>query len=176
MSDRLSTIDVPAISEMDYRQALGHYASGITVVTSVNGGHPIGFTCQSFYAVSMDPPLVSFSVMKTSTTYPGIVGSGCFAINVLASGQDAIANQFARSGSDKFAGVSWRPATSGNPILEGGLMWADCEMWAEHEAGDHLIVIGRVVEMGGADDRTSGPLVYYRGGYRDLTTKPVDRS
>ena len=151
-----------------FRDTLGHYASGITIVSGLGGDEPIGFTCQSFYSVSIDPPLVSFSVMKTSTTYPHIAADGKFAVNVLAHDQDAISNQFARKGTDKWSGIDWQPAASGNPIINNTLMWIDCELWAEHEAGDHLIVIGKVVEMSPVEWHQREPLLYFRGAYRHL--------
>jgi 3-hydroxy-9,10-secoandrosta-1,3,5(10)-triene-9,17-dione monooxygenase reductase component len=150
------------------RDTLGHYASGITVVSGLEGGEPVGFTCQSFYSVSIDPPLVSFSVMRTSTTYPRIAASGRFAVNVLAHDQHHVSNQFARKGTDKWAGIEWSPAVSGNPVIHDTLMWVDCEMWAEHEAGDHLIVIGKVVEMSPVEWHTREPLLYFKGAYRHL--------
>lgn len=151
-----------------FRDTLGHYASGITIVSGLEADEPIGFTCQSFYSVSIDPPLVSFSVMKTSTTYPRIAADGKFAVNVLADDQRDVSNQFARKGTDKWSGISWRPAVSGNPIIADTLMWVDCELWAEYEAGDHLIVIGRVVEMSPAEWHSREPLLYFKGAYRHL--------
>ncbi|PZU39455.1 MAG: flavin reductase [Microbacterium sp.] len=151
-----------------FRDTLGHYASGITVVSGLESGEPVGFTCQSFYSVSIDPPLVSFSVMRTSTTYPRIAASGRFAVNVLAHDQHHVSNQFARKGTDKWADIEWSPAVSGNPVIHDTLMWVDCEMWAEHEAGDHLIVIGKVVEMSPVEWHTREPLLYFKGAYRHL--------
>ena len=101
----------PAPAPIDarlFRDTLGHYASGITVISGLEGGEPVGFTCQSFYSVSIDPPLVSFSVMLTSTTYPRIKQSGRFAVNVLAHDQHHVSNQFARKGTDKTLGVGQR--------------------------------------------------------------------
>lgn len=161
----------PTLIEIDprrFRDALGHYASGITVVTGHDGDEPIGFTCQSFYSVSVDPPLVSFSVMKTSTTYPRIAATGRFAVNVLACDQMEVSAQFARKGTDKWAGIDWLPATSGNPVIAGTLMWVDCEMWAEYDAGDHLIVLGKVVELCTEDWHAGEPLVFFKGRYRHL--------
>lgn len=167
----MQTPIVPAPAEIDprrFRDTLGHYASGITIVTGHDGTEPIGFTCQSFYSVSVDPPLVSFSVMKTSTTYPRIAATGRFAVNVLAGDQMAISGQFARKGTDKWAGVEWSPAPSGNPLITGTLTWVDCVMWAEHDAGDHLIVIGRVVGMSPEGWHTGAPLLFFKGRYCGL--------
>ncbi|MEZ2388550.1 flavin reductase family protein [bacterium RCC_150] len=160
----------PELDPQAFRHTLGHYASGITIVTGIVEDEPVGFTCQSFYSVSIEPPLVSFSVMKTSTTYPRIRGTGSFAINVLTHSQHAVSSQFARSGADKWSGISWAPAASGNPVIDGCLMWLDCELWAEHEAGDHQIVIGRVRAMGRhGEEHTAEPLLFYKGRYRYLS-------
>lgn len=151
-----------------FRDTLGHFASGITIVSGTDADGPIGFTCQSFYSVSMDPPLVSFSVMTNSTTYPRIRETGRFAVNVLSHHQHDVSSQFARKGTDKWAGVSWTPTQAGNPVIADTLMWLDCEIWAEHEAGDHLIVIGRVVEMSPAEWHRHEPLLFFKGMYRSL--------
>lgn len=152
-----------------FRDALGLYASGITVITGRDEQGPVGFTCQSFYSVSTDPPLISFSVMKTSTTYPRIRQTGRFAVNVLAHHQQGVSDQFARKGTDKWAGIRWSPTLAGTPVLEDTLMWLDCQIWAEHDAGDHLIVLGRVTEMRPTDGHALEPLLYFQGRYRRLS-------
>lgn len=91
-----------------------------------------------------EPPLVSFSVMRTSTSDPRIRDTGRFSVNVLSRSQDAISHQFARTGSDKWAGDQWSPTRNQNPVIAGTLMWLDCDLFAEHAAGDHDIVIDRV--------------------------------
>lgn len=154
-----------------FRETLGHYASGITIITSADDGGAFGFTCQSFHSVSVDPPLVSFNVQKISTTYPRLRNAGSFAVNILASDQQRLSDQFARSGGDKWKGVLWSRTRAGNPVLDGTLAWLDCQAWAEHEAGDHLIVLGRVKEMSFGDGRSKEPLLYYRGGYRQLRSQ-----
>lgn len=156
------------IEPVAFRDTLGLYASGITIITGVDRQGPIGFTCQSFYSVSTDPPLISFSVMKTSTTYPRIRQSGRFAVNVLSHHQQEVSNQFARKGTDKWAGIQWNRTRAGTPVLEDTLMWLDCQIWAEHDAGDHLIVLGKVSEMTRADRPHHEPLLYFKGRYRHL--------
>ncbi|WP_434968717.1 flavin reductase family protein [Microbacterium sp. bgisy207] len=163
-----SAITPTAFDPRQFRDTLGHYASGITIVSGIHNGEPVGFTCQSFSSVSLDPPLVSFTVMKESTTYPRIAVDGRFAVNVLAHDQDGISSQFARRGTDKWAGVRWAPAPSGNPLIADTLMWVDCELWAEYEAGDHLIVLGRVVAMSPPEWHRHEPLLYFKGAYRHL--------
>jgi len=162
-----SPADCASFDARAFRDALGHYASGITVVTSTHEDQPVGFTCQSFFSVSTDPPLVSFSVMRTSSTYPKIARAGRFCVNVLAQDQHRISSQFAVSGTDKWSGIEWSPSPSGNPVIKDTLLWVDCETWAEHEAGDHLIVVGRVVELS-PPNRGRSPLLYFRGSYCHL--------
>jgi 3-hydroxy-9,10-secoandrosta-1,3,5(10)-triene-9,17-dione monooxygenase reductase component len=158
----------------EFRDALGHYASGITTITGMAGDEPIGLTCQSFYSVSLEPALVSFSVAKTSSTYPRLRETGRFCVNLLCADQVGLSNQFARSGADKWHGVNWRPSAAGNPVLDDCLTWLDCEIANEIEAGDHLIVIGRVLEIGeSATPRHAAPLLYFRGQYRALTSEAI---
>lgn len=158
----------PAFDPRVFRDTLGHYASGITIISGIDEEGPIGFTCQSFYSVSTEPPLVSFSVMTNSTTYPRVRETGKFAVNVLAHDQHTVSNQFARKGTDKWAGIDWTPTAAGNPVIADTLMWLDCDIWAEHEAGDHYIVIGRVNEMSPASWHKEEPLLYFKGQYRHL--------
>ena len=157
-----------AIEPLSFREALGHYASGITVITSHHDDEPIGFTCQSFYSVSMSPPLVSFSVMSSSASYPKIRQAGRFAVNILSGEQVRISNQFARRGTDKWHGVEWQTSPLGNPIIAGSLHWLDCEIHAEHAAGDHLIVIGEVKALNLQEAAATQPLLYFKGQYCNL--------
>lgn len=157
-----------AIEPLDFREALAHYASGITVITSHLDGEPIGFTCQSFYSVSMSPPLVSFSVMSSSASYPKIRQAGRFVVNILSGEQVGISNQFARRGTDKWHGVEWQQSPLGNPILAGSLHWLDCEIHAEHAAGDHLIVIGEVKALNLQQAAATQPLLYFKGQYCNI--------
>ncbi|MGP5450974.1 flavin reductase family protein [Pseudomonas helleri] len=157
-----------AIEPLSFREALGHYASGITVITSHVDDEPIGFTCQSFYSVSMSPPLVSFSVMASSASYPRIRLAGRFAVNILSGEQVAISNRFARKGTDKWHGVDWQPSPLDNPVIAGSLHWLDCEIHAEHVAGDHLIVIGEVKALNLQETAATQPLLYFKGQYCNL--------
>lgn len=151
-----------------FRETMSHYASGITVIAGHDGTEPLGFTCQSFYSVSLEPPLVSFSVMRSSTTYPSIRRTGRFSVNVLAGSQDRVSNQFARRGTDKWAGIDWEMSLNQNPIISGSLMWLDCSIHAEYEAGDHYVVIGLVNQTSPVDWHHGEPLVYFKGRYRHL--------
>jgi len=145
------------------REVLGHFVSGIVVVTAVGADGPLGFTCQSFSSLSLDPPLVSLAPARTSTTWPRIRAVGAFCVNVLAAEHEDLSAAFARSGVDKFAGVAWTPAPSGAPVIEGVSAWVDCALWAEYDGGDHTIAIGRVRDLGA--DPSRPPLLYYRGRY-----------
>ncbi|HLU57984.1 MAG TPA: flavin reductase family protein [Pseudonocardia sp.] len=159
---------VPAgrVSPAVMREVLGHFVSGIVVVTAATPDGPSGFTCQSFASLSLDPPLVSFAPARTSTTWPRIRAADTFCVNVLAADQQELSIGFARSagdGVDKFAGVAWRPSPSGSPVLEGVSAWIDCTLWNEYDGGDHTIAVGRVLDLGATPDRP--PLLYYRGRY-----------
>ena len=162
------SLSTTAIEPSRFREALGHYASGITVITSHIEGEPLGFTCQSFYSVSMSPPLVSFSVMASSASYPGMRQAGRFAVNILSGEQVGISNQFARKGTDKWHGVQWQASPLGNPVIAGSLHWLDCQIHAEHAAGDHLIVIGEVKALKLHEASATQPLLYFKGNYCNL--------
>ncbi|MGY1652263.1 flavin reductase family protein [Geodermatophilus sp. SYSU D01119] len=145
------------------RDVLGHFASGVTVVTAHTGEEPIGFTCQSFSSLSLDPPLVALAPARTSTTWPRLRELGRFCVNVLAEDQSGLSAAFARSGTDKFAGVAWRPSRQGSPVLDGVVAWIDCSLWAEYDGGDHTIVAARVLDLGADPGRR--PLLFHRGSY-----------
>jgi flavin reductase (DIM6/NTAB) family NADH-FMN oxidoreductase RutF len=153
-----------------FRSVLGHFCTGLTVVSAIESGEPVGMTCQSFTSVSLDPPLVSFLPARTSTSYPRIRDAGRFTVNVLHEGQERLCQDFSIRGADKWAGVEWAPGTQGAPRLEGALAWIDCELWKELDAGDHLIVLGRVLDLQAATD--GAPLLYYQGRYGRLHRVP----
>lgn len=162
--DDLSRTAAPSIDSARYRQVLGHFASGITIITALDGGAPVGLTAQSFTSVSLDPPLVAFFPGKSSTSYPGIQRAGVFCVNVLAEDQEALCRAFAVSGGDKFAGVGYKPAAgTGSPLIADSLAWIDCRIEQEHDAGDHYITIGRVLDLDVL--REAKPLLFYRGGF-----------
>ncbi len=146
-----------------FRQALGHFATGVTVIAGVDGTEPVGFACQAFAALSLDPPLVLCCPAKTSASWPRLARTGRFCANVLAAEQRELARRFGVSGADKFDGVSWSPDPSGLPVLAGVLTWASCAIETVHEAGDHFVVIARVVDLG--DSTAGNPLLFYRGRF-----------
>ena len=150
-----------------YRDVLGQYGSGVTVVTTVLADTPVGMTCQSFTSVSLDPPLVAFLPMKTSRAFAAIRKSRRFCVNFLSAEQSEVSNTFASLADDKFADVDWQPTTNGMPRLEGTVGWVDCVVQDVHEAGDHYLVIGRVEDLGHGD--ADKPLLFHRGRYRTAT-------
>jgi flavin reductase (DIM6/NTAB) family NADH-FMN oxidoreductase RutF/DNA-binding IclR family transcriptional regulator len=158
-----------AIDPRTFRSVLGHFPTGVAVITAIGlDGGPVGMAVGSFTSVSLDPPLVAFLPDRGSTSFPRISEAGSFCVNVLAGDQESVCRSFAAKGSDKYAGISWRPAGSGAPVLDGAVAWIDCDIDTIHEAGDHLIVIGRVRELEAETDLR--PLLFFQGGYGRFTS------
>ena len=143
---------------------LGRFASGVTVITALQDDEPVGLAANSFTSVSLEPPLVLFCAGLTSSSWPRIKAAGHYCVNVLSSEQEAVSRQFAGKG-DKYEGIGWTRGPSGAPILNGVLAWIDCVIESVHDAGDHVLVVGRVLAMDATDGR---PLTYFRGGYGSL--------
>lgn len=156
----------PSFDSARFRQVLGHFATGVTVITAATDGEPVGLAVGSFFSVSLDPPLVGFCPSKTSTSWPRIESAGRFCVNVLADDQEQVCRVFASKSDDKFKALGWEPSAGGAPILSGVLAWIDCTLDAVHEAGDHYLAVGRVEELEVA--REDGPLLFFRGGYVNL--------
>lgn len=153
-----------------FRRVLGHYPTGVCVVTAVeDDGGQTGMVVGSFTSVSLEPPLVAFFPDKQSTSWPRIEKAKRFCVNILASDQQAICRQFSAKGGDKFAGITHRRSANGSPILDGVVAWIDCELDAVHEAGDHYIVLGRVVAL--EVDRPNRPLLFFQGTYGEFNLK-----
>ncbi|MBW3640658.1 MAG: flavin reductase family protein [Actinobacteria bacterium] len=149
-------------SPEEMRRVLGSFASGVVIVTGDDDGSPVGFTCQSFASVSLDPPLVLFCPAHTSLSWPRIRASGRFAVNVLADDQQHVSARFAVKGADKFAGLAWY-ATTWGPAIEGTLATVLCTVEDVHVAGDHDIVVGRVQQL--VTHREDAPLLFFRGAF-----------
>ncbi|MEV7172377.1 flavin reductase family protein [Streptomyces sp. NPDC093224] len=160
------------VAPAEFRAVLGNFASGVTVITAPPGEDeaevaPAGFACQSFASLSLDPPLVTFMVSRTSTTWPRIARAGVFCVNILGAEQGELCRSFAVSGADKFAGVTHTPApVTGSPQLDAVPAWIDCRIHAVHTGGDHLIVVGRVMAMGAAGE--GSPLLFHKGRFGRL--------
>jgi 3-hydroxy-9,10-secoandrosta-1,3,5(10)-triene-9,17-dione monooxygenase reductase component len=148
------------------REVMGHFATGVTVVTAMHGAQPVGFTCQSFVSLSLDPPLIAIAPSKASTSWPRIRAADSFCVNVLADSQAELCLAFARSGGDKFDGIDWSPGITGAPVLLRSLAWVECGLEAAHDAGDHELVIGRVRNICTGEGT---PLLFYRSQLTRLT-------
>lgn len=155
----------PGIDAARFRQVLGHFPTGVTVITAVGPEGPAGLAIGSFTSLSLDPPLVAFCPDRSSSSWPGIREAGSFCVNILAEDQERVCRSFASKGTDKFAGIGWTAAGSGSPLLDDVLAWVDCDLESVLDGGDHEIAIGRVRALGVDEGRELGPLVFYRGGY-----------
>jgi len=150
-----------------FRRALGTFATGITVVTSVaSDGELLGFTANSFNSVSMNPPLVLFSLNRNAFSLKAFEAAGVFAINVLSQDQEKTSVAFARSLANKWDGIAYETWDTGCPILTGALASFECETVSMHDGGDHVIFVGRVLRLKACED--GKPLLYFRGCYRQI--------
>ena len=166
MSSKNAVVDVRAIDGTTLRKVMGHFCTGVAVITAHDGDRPLGFTCQSVVSASLDPPYVSFCPAKTSTTWPLLQATGNVCINILAQDQRDLCATFAVSGGDKFAAVDWRLSGNGAPALAGALARIEASVELEHDAGDHTIVLARVTDVVAVDGR---PLLFYRGTFGGFT-------
>jgi 3-hydroxy-9,10-secoandrosta-1,3,5(10)-triene-9,17-dione monooxygenase reductase component len=150
----------------EFRRVLGHWATGVAVVTSRRpDGQPCGLTVNSFASVSLEPLLVLVCIEREATSCACIEERGAFAVNVLGAERERLARRFAAwDQPDKFDGVAFREETTGSPVLEDALAWVDCRVWRTYDGGDHAIFVGEVV-AGDAAAAAGAPLLYYRGGY-----------
>jgi 3-hydroxy-9,10-secoandrosta-1,3,5(10)-triene-9,17-dione monooxygenase reductase component len=156
-----------------FRDALGRFATGVAFVTAAPNGEPHGLVVNSLASVSLDPPLVSFSPSRRSLTWSRMRRGGGFGVNVLGREHAEFVQRATPAGADRFAGVDWRPGRFGTPLVAGALAAFECMIVGEHPAGDHSIVLGRVVdlEIGGCGD----PLVFFDGAFRSLRPSSARR-
>ncbi len=152
-------------SERDFRDAMGQFCTGVVIVTGRDEqGAPCGFSAQSFVSVSLSPPLVAVCPANSSLSWPRIRATGRFGVNILAADQQDLCVRFARSGADKFRGQQWSASALDPPRLDRVLGFVACRLEAEHAAGDHRVVIGRVLDFHmRPGDRL--PLLFFRGRY-----------
>jgi flavin reductase (DIM6/NTAB) family NADH-FMN oxidoreductase RutF len=156
---------LPDFSERELRDALGRFATGLTVVTTMTADGPLGITANSFASVSLEPPLVLWSPARKSWRFPAFEAASHFAIHVLSAGQRGLAERFSRPGDLGFDGVDFTPGFGDAPLLAGCCARFECRHEAGYDGGDHLIVVGLVLRLTQAD---LPPLLYHRGRYRGL--------
>jgi len=154
------------VDDAAFKEALSHFASGVTVVTTEHDGKPYGMTVASFASLSLHPPLILVCIEKSVKTHDAIAAAGKFGVSILNKEQAGISNRFASKSDDKFSGVDLVTGEIGVPLVAGALTTLECNVAEQLPGGDHSIFVGEVV----ATSRGVGePLVYYRSGYRDIT-------
>ncbi|MCU1362945.1 MAG: NADPH-flavin oxidoreductase [Acidimicrobiaceae bacterium] len=163
-------------SAAEFKATMSRFATGVTIVTGVDGDEPVGFTCQSFISLSIDPPFIALAPARSSTSWPRIAHAGQFCVNILADTQRELAQKFAVSGGDKFKGMNWTasPAT-GSPLIAGSVAWVDCKVELVHEAGDHELIVGKVLDLGIS---AGSPLLFIEAKYVSIKgpEDPAERS
>jgi len=169
------------IDPRTFRSVLGQFCTGITVITtmseSATGAEPVGFACQSFAALSLDPPLVLFCPTKVSRSWQAIESSGRFCVNILHEKQKDVSARFGSREPDKFAEIDWSLSELGSPIIGGTLAHLDCTVASVHDGGDHFVVFGAVHSLSEVPKRMPRPLLFYRGQYTGIEpdkTTPAD--
>lgn len=160
LESQASNSGVPADA---FREVLGHYPTGVAVVTATVDGNPVGMVVGSFTSVSLDPPLVAFLPARSSSSFDRLKQSAVFCVNVLAADQEDICRQFAMKSGDKFAGMDWTRSPNGSPIIPGCVAWIDCDVESITEAGDHYFVLGRTTAL--EISTPVLPLLFFQGGY-----------
>jgi flavin reductase (DIM6/NTAB) family NADH-FMN oxidoreductase RutF len=153
------------IDDAQFKLAMSHFASGVTVVTTAHQGKQYGMTVASFASLSLHPPLVLVCIEKTVKTHDAIIAAGKFGISILANDQADISSRFASRSDEKFAGIDVRKGELDVPLIEGALTTLECRVTDKVAGGDHTIFVGEVVS---AATREGAPLLYFRSGYREM--------
>ncbi len=150
------------IDPKEFRNVLGHFPTGVTVVTGMDGDTPVGLTIGSFTSVSLDPPMVGFLPTTNSSSWAAMSASARFCVNVLDDTQGDVCWTFAKSGNEdeRFSNLAWHTSPLGSPVIDGSLAWIDCEVESVTEMGDHYFVLGRVASLAAGD---GGPLLFFKG-------------
>ncbi|MEU8225366.1 flavin reductase family protein [Kribbella sp. NPDC048915] len=161
-----------SVPPAEFRAALGRFATGITIMSTLQDGVAHAMTANAFTSVSLDPPLVLVCVDKAVRMHAAVLDCGYWAVSVLAATQQPIADRFARSGRDLYSqfdgiGTTAGPKT-GCPTVDGALSWLECRTWATYDGGDHTIVVGEVLSLGVRDPGDPSALIYHCGDYREL--------
>ena len=155
------------LDHLRFREVMGHYPTGVVLVTAVVDGEPVGMIVGSFTSVSLDPPLVAYLPTTTSTTFARLREAEVFCVNVLSAEQEPLCRRMASRADDKWAGVGWEPSAGGAPIIDGAVAWLECGVHSIAEAGDHYLVMGHVRDMDVLTPET--PLLFFQGGYGRFT-------
>lgn len=153
------------IDDAQFKLAMSHFASGVTVITTEHDGARYGMTVASFASLSLHPPLVLVCIEKSVKSHDAIEAAGKFGVSILSAAQSDVSGRFASKADDKFAGIAIRTGTTGVPLVEGATCTIECRVHESFPGGDHTIFVGEVLEARTAD---GAPLVYYRSGYREL--------
>ena len=154
----------PVVDARSFREAIGRFPTGVAFVTAAPDGKPTGLIVNSLTSVSLEPPLVSFSASRSSLTWSRMRRAGRFGVNVLGRQHERFAIRATPAGADRFAGLDWELGRGGVPLLTDALASLECEIVAEHPAGDHWIVVGRVDDL--RTSRVNEPLVFFAGEFR----------
>jgi flavin reductase (DIM6/NTAB) family NADH-FMN oxidoreductase RutF len=165
------TVDERSVDEAAFREAISHFATGVTVVTTLHEGKPAGMTASAVTSLSLDPVLLLVCISHTLPTHKAIDASKCFVVNVLGEGQEELALRFAQASSDKFAGIE---LASGHelPVLGDAIAYFVCDVHERLPGGDHSIFIGQVVECGVVPGRR--PLLYFRSKFGSLRDRDAE--
>jgi flavin reductase (DIM6/NTAB) family NADH-FMN oxidoreductase RutF len=162
-----------AADSFSFREALGRFATGVAFVTAAPGGEPAGLIVNSLTSVSLAPPLIAFCPARSSLTWQRMRHAGHFAVNILARGQEGFAERATPPGSERFTGLDWDSGPAGTPLLTDALAAVECEIVAEHPAGDHWIVVGRVDHLRATP--IEDPLIFFAGEYAALQQRKQNR-
>ncbi|HWH76395.1 MAG TPA: flavin reductase family protein [Candidatus Binatus sp.] len=155
-----------AIEAQELRRVMGHFATGVTVITTVDGdGNPQGLTANAFMSLSLEPPMVVISVDKGATCYACFGVEKGFTVNFLSEDQEDISRRFATKGIDKFAEIKWHPGANGAAVIDGALGQVECKITQCHDGGDHTIVVGEIINVAASGER---PLLFFKGKYQRL--------
>jgi len=156
------------IDRLAFRDSLGCFVTGVTIITSVDAeGEHVGLTANSFNSVSLDPPMVLFSLDRGAQSLPVFETSGRFAVSILSDAHEALSNRFAQRNADKWEGVAHHAGTNGCRLFDGATASFECTTYAQYDGGDHVIFVGTVVAMN--VDPDAKPLVFFRGAYNSLS-------
>lgn len=169
-----SPASAAASESAEFRKALAQYATGVTVITTLaRDGTPAGMTVNSFTSVSLDPPLVLWSVSRQAASFDAFRQCSRYLVHVLGGDQLPLAQRFATRGADKFGVTAWSPGPHGLPLIEGSVAWFDCASRSQYDEGDHVILVGRVESFGAAG---GSPLIFHASRYvTDLSEAPLPR-